>query len=103
MQHTLHVVGKPPEALKKARLDNIALVPASLLPLKSTYKSIANNLPRGSVLCVPGTHKQRTIIESVTKYFRDHGHAVITMPLEKITRSIPQPARATPENLQFAF
>jgi hypothetical protein len=28
MQHTLHVVGEPPEALKKARLDNIALVPA---------------------------------------------------------------------------
>jgi len=45
MQHTLQVVGEPPEALQKARLDNIALVPASLLPLKSTYKRIANNLP----------------------------------------------------------
>jgi len=103
MQHTLHVVGEPPEALKKARLDNIALVPASLLPLKSTYKTIANNLPTGSVLCVPGTQTQRTIIESVTQYFRDHGHAVITIPLERITRTIPQPAKATLENLQFAF
>jgi hypothetical protein len=103
MQHTLNVVGEPPEALKKARLDNIALVPASLLLLKSTYKSIANNLPRGSVLCVPATHKQRTIIESVTKNFRDHGHTVITMPLERITRTMPKPARVQPENLHFAF
>src|SRR6266702_2774423 len=92
MQNTLHVVGEPPEVLKKARLDNIALVPASLLPLRSTYKTIANNLPRGSVLCVPGTHTQRTIIASVTQYFRNHGHAVLTIPLEKITRTIPQPA-----------
>lgn len=103
MQNTLHVVGEPPEILRKARLDNIALVPASLLPLKGTYKTIANNLPRGSVLCVPGTQTQRTIIESVTQYFKEHGHTVITVPIEKITRNMPQPARATPENLQFAF
>src|SRR5437867_2075922 len=85
MQHTLHIVGEPPEILRKARLDNIALVPASLLPLKSTYKSIANNLPTGSVLCVPGTPKQHTIMATVTQYFKDHGHAVFTIPLEKIT------------------
>ena len=98
MQNTLHVVGEPPEILRKARLDNIALVPASLLPLKSTYKSIANNLPTGSVLCVPGTQTQRTIIESVTQYFRDHGHTVITMPLEKITRKMPKPAKSNAGN-----
>ena len=103
MNDTLHVVGEPPEALKKARLDDIALVPASLLPLKSTYKSIANNLPRGSVLCVPATHKQRTIIKSVTQYFRDHGHTAITVPLERITHQMPKPAGAKPENLRFAF
>jgi hypothetical protein len=103
MQNTLHVVGEPPEAVQKARLDNIALVPASLLPLKSTYKTIANNLPRGSVLCVPGTHKQRTIMATVTQYFNNHGRTVLTMPLEKITRNIPKPAKTMPENLQFAF
>lgn len=103
MQHTLHVVGDPPEALKKARLDNIALVPASLLPLKSTYKTIANNLPRGSVLCVPATHRQRTIVESVRQYFKEHGRTVITLPLERITRTMPKPAKTQPENLQCAF
>jgi hypothetical protein len=103
MQHTLQVIGEPPEALQTARLDNIALVPASLLPLKSTYKTIANNLPRGSVLCVPATHRQRTIIASVTQYFRDHGHTVITMPLERITRTMPKPARVQPENVRLAL
>jgi hypothetical protein len=50
---------EPPMRLKKARLDNIALVPASLLPMKGTYQPIANNLPTGSVLCVPGTPGQQ--------------------------------------------
>src|SRR5260370_26846236 len=36
---------KPPARLRKARLDNIALVPASLLPLKETYLSVANSYP----------------------------------------------------------
>src|SRR6516225_397589 len=103
MQHTLHVVEEPPEALKKARLDNIALAPASLLPLKGTYKTIANNLPRGSVLCVPATHRQRTIIASVTRYFRDHGHTAIPVPLERITRTMPKPARVQPENVRLAL
>jgi hypothetical protein len=71
------VVGEPPQALQHARLDNIALVPASLLPLKGTYQPIANKLPTGSVLCVPGTQKQRTIMATVTKFFKDHGHIVI--------------------------
>ena len=103
MQNTLHVVGEPPHALQHARLDNIALVPASLLPLKGTYQPIANKLPTGSVLCVPGTQKQRTIMATVTKFFKDHGHTVITMPLENITRQIPRPLRSKPENLHLAF
>jgi hypothetical protein len=103
MQHTLQIVGDPPEALKTARLDNITLVPASLLPLKSTYKTIANNLPRGSVLCVSGTPRQRTIVESVRRYFKVHGRTVITMPLERITRTIPKPARIQPENVRRAL
>src|SRR6266480_5843777 len=97
------VVGEPPRAILKARLDNIALVPASLLPLKGTYQPLANQLPRGSVLCVPGTLKQRTIMATVTRFFKDHGHTVITMPIENISRHIPKPARPQPENLSLAF
>ena len=104
MNKTLGVVlGEPPRALQHARLDNIALVPASLLPLKGTYQPLANKLPTGSVLCVPGTQKQRTIMATVTKFFKDHGHTDITMPLERITRQIPRPTTPQPENIQLAF
>src|SRR6266852_5994807 len=82
---------EPPAAIQKAKLDNIALVPASLLPLKGTYQPIANRLPKGSVLCVPGTMRQQTIMAKVTTFFRDHGRQVITLPIERIAKKIPQP------------
>ena len=76
-----------PEAIQRAKLDNIALVPASLLSLKNTYQPIANNLPTGSVLCVPGTPRQQKILAQVTQFLRSHGRQVITLPIEKITRT----------------
>jgi hypothetical protein len=39
----------PPKALVKARLDNIAIVPASMLPLTQTLKEKVNTLPQGAV------------------------------------------------------
>ena len=94
---------EPPARLKKARLDNIALVPASLLPLKVTYQNVANSYPTGSVLCVPGTIKQKKIIATITQFFRDHGRQVITMPLEKITGTMEKTPRLPAETLRFAF
>ena len=94
---------EPPARLKKARLDNIALVPASLLPLKETYMSLANTYPTGSVLCIQGTQRQQKIMAKVTSFFRDHGHQVITMPIDKITRSMKKAPRPQTENLQLAF
>src|SRR5258708_1655206 len=92
----------PPARLKKAKLDNIALVPASLLPLKGTYQSVASSYPTGSVLYVPGTLKQQKIIATITQFFRDHGRQVITMPLEKISGTMKKTPR-TVENLPLAF
>ncbi len=94
---------EPPARLKKARLDNIALVPASLLPLKGTYQSVANSYPTGSVLYVPGTIKQQKIIATITQFFRDHGRQVITMPIEKITHTMKKTPRTRAENLSLAF
>jgi hypothetical protein len=93
----------PPTRLKKARLDNIALVPASLLPLKGTYQSVANSYPTGSVLCVPGTLKQQKIIATITQFFRDHGRSVITMPIEKISGTVKKTPCPLAENLQLVF
>jgi len=94
---------EPPTRLKKARLDNIALVPASLLKNKAIYQLIANSLPTGSVLAVPGTLRQQKIIAKVTSFFQDHGRSVITMPIEKITSSMKKTPRSQAENLPLAF
>ena len=42
------VVSSPPPALRKARLDNFALLPASLLPFKAEYQAIANQQAPGT-------------------------------------------------------
>src|SRR2546425_7366713 len=92
---------EPPQALKKARLDNIALVPASLLFQKDTYTGLANRLPIGSVLCVPQTQRQKTILSHVATYFKERGHQVITLPIERIVKRMKK--RPPAETLQMAF
>ena len=96
-------ITEPPARLKKARLDNIALVPASLLPLKDTYQTLANTYPTGSVLVVPGTRKQQKIMGMVTQFFREHGRSVITLPIENISQTMKKKPRPQAENLSLAF
>jgi len=103
MKHPRYRIGNPPRSLQKARLDNIALVPASLLKKKAIYQPIANTFPTGSVLCIPATQRHQKIMANITKLFKDHGHTVITMPIERITRKVPKSARSKPENLALAF
>jgi hypothetical protein len=71
-------IGNPPKALGKAKLDNIALVPASLLFQKGKYQTIANNLPGQGVLICQTDKKERitTILERVAIFFRQRGHFV---------------------------
>jgi len=53
--------GTPRRALRKARLDNLALVPGDLLPLKEQWQRLANDLPEGSVLiCMPPPERPAT-------------------------------------------
>ena len=97
-------ISEPPARLKKAKLDNIALVPASLLHLKGTYQNVANSYPTGSVLCVPGTIKQKKIVATITQFFRDHGRQVITLPIERLTKRAPETsAGAGAQNVTLAF
>jgi hypothetical protein len=71
----------PPKALLKARRDNIAIVPASMLPLPQTLKEQVNTLPKGGVFLCYATEdtRQRKILERVGETFREHGHAVKSM------------------------
>jgi hypothetical protein len=75
----------PPKALLKARLDNIAIVPASMLPLTETLKEKVNTLPQGGVvLCYAAENtRQRKLLERVGETFRQHGHAVMQLPVEQ--------------------
>ena len=105
MQHTTlpYRISNPPAALRKAKLDNIALVPASLLPLKGTYQPIANRLPKGSVLCVEtASPRHKWVLEKVAQFLRSHGRQVVTLPFGKITRKKPTP-QPTAVNLKLAW
>ena len=81
------IIGEPPAPLKRAKLDNIALVPASLLPLKETYQPIANKLPAGSVLCIPATPRQQKIVAKVVEYFQKLAAASDRVKFEEIGKS----------------
>ena len=76
-----HIV-EPPKAVRKARLDNIALVPASLLLKKGKYQTIANNLPKGGILICETDKKQRlsVILARVASFLRENGHFVRILP-----------------------
>jgi hypothetical protein len=77
---------RPPKALRSAKLDNIAIVPASMLPLKGTIQPLLNNLPHGAVfLChVAENVKQKRVLERAGEVFKQHGHAVTNMPMEHV-------------------
>jgi predicted enzyme involved in methoxymalonyl-ACP biosynthesis len=79
------MIMKPSKALLKARLDNIAIVPASMLPLTETLQEKVNTLPQGGVvLCYAAENtRQRKLLERVGETFRQHGHAVIHLPVEQ--------------------
>jgi hypothetical protein len=76
----------PPQALVNAQLDNIAIVPASMLPFKQALQELINNLPRGSVfLCHSQENaRQQKLLERVGETFRQHGHAVRRMSTKQV-------------------
>jgi hypothetical protein len=79
----------PPKELLKARMDNIAIVPASMLPLTKTLKDKVNTLPKGGVfLCYAKENsRQRKILERVGETFREHGHAVRSMSVGEVYKT----------------
>ena len=85
LQLPFHIV-EPPRSVRKAQLDNIALVPASLLFKKSKYQRIANNLPQGGILICQTEQKQRitNILDQVAAWLRHNGHFVRTLPYSLI-------------------
>jgi hypothetical protein len=81
----------PPKVLLKARLDNIAIVPASMLPLPQTLKEKVNTLPQGGVfLCYAEENsRQKKILERVGETFREHGHVVSSLSMGEVYKTAP--------------
>src|SRR6516164_10816252 len=81
----------PPQAILNARLDNIAIVPASMLPLPQTLKEKVNTLPKGGVfLCYAKENsRQRKILERVEETLKEHGHAVKSMSVGEVYKAAP--------------
>jgi hypothetical protein len=82
--------GSPPLTIRKAQLDNLAIVPASLLPSKAQWQAVANQLPRGATLIVlpaPG-NRQRPILQSVASGLRAKGQIVATVSTRRFA-SVP--------------
>ena len=81
----------PPKALLKARLDNIAIVPASMLPLPQTLKEKVNTLPKGGVFLCYATEntRQRKILERVGETFKKHGHVVRSLSVGEVYKTTP--------------
>lgn len=75
----------PPRTLQRAKLDNLALVPANLLPYKAQWQEIANRLPQGSILiCLPTTaNPQRKALELVATHLKHEGYRVTTISAEQ--------------------
>ena len=77
---------KPPQALLEARLDTIAIVPASMLPVTKTIQEVLTTLPQGAVLlCHAEEHtRQRKLLERVEEAFREQGHVVMHLSMEEV-------------------
>ena len=77
-----------PRALRRppVRLDNLTLVPASLLPRKADYEALADELPRGEVLLVlpPAGSPERDTMQRVAQLFRAKGSHVTVLTEERL-------------------
>jgi hypothetical protein len=77
-----------PQTLRRpqVQLDNLTLVPASLLPRKADYEAIANDLPRGEVLLVlpPADSPERDTMQRVAQLFRAKGRHVTVLTEERL-------------------
>lgn len=85
-QHRRSHCSGPPASLRRAKLDNLAVVLASMLPYKQQWQPVANALPAGSALIIlpVGQSKQRQTLERVGQLLRAKGHRVTILTTEQV-------------------
>ena len=82
-------VPPPPLRALDVRFDNLALVPASLLPRKAQWQALANRLPRGQVLIIVPrlVGSRRSIVSKVADHLRRRGHHGTTLDADQISQA----------------
>ena len=95
---SMYRVTRPPRRIRKARLDTLALVPASLLPFKEQWQEVANSKPGEHVLIVlPKVEKRpRSVLERVAAELREKGHQVTTISAEEFGQAGEEVSPASP-------
>jgi hypothetical protein len=80
-----------PRALRKAKLDNLVLVPASLLPLKGQFQAIANEQAPGTILEVLPTDDSlpRRTLEQVAARMQAKGQLVRILTRQQLHEGAP--------------
>ena len=83
-----HFTGTPGQLHRPSvRLDNLALVPASLLPFRAQYQALANTLAEEEVLIIlPTSVSQRRVLDTVADFLRQKGHGVTLLSAEEYSR-----------------
>ncbi len=80
---------EPPSTFKhpSVKFDNVALVPASLLPLKSEWQAIANSLPQGEILVITPSNQstKSDTMEKVIAGFESKGYKVTTLQVQQFS------------------
>lgn len=81
VRRNIYQLTRPPRILQKAKLDNLTLMPANLLPFKAQYQRLANSLPNGGVLIIlpVPVNKSRIALETVSAHLKDQGYRITTI------------------------
>jgi hypothetical protein len=91
---------KTPDGLRgtEVRLENVALVPASLMPHKRRYQALANDLPVGSILVVlpEEDSPERRLLEQTADRFRAKGHPVAVVTADQVLGKVANANPSTP-------
>jgi hypothetical protein len=79
---------RPPAAIRRAKLDNLALVPGSMLPYMEQCQETANRLSKGAVLIVlPEENEvQKRTMLLVAKLLSTEGRQVAVIPAAELRR-----------------
>jgi hypothetical protein len=79
---------RPPVAIRRAKLDNLALVPGSMLPHMEACQESANRLPKGAVLIVlpHDNEAQKRTMLLVAKLLATEEHQVALIPASELRK-----------------